>query len=260
MGLGQGQLIHRLGHGEQALKIQGAVGADRQLFEDAAAAVVDHHHREAPPQLGAPEPAVGVMQQGQIAAEQQAGAEGLGNAAGFREGAIDPRGAAKAEHRPEGGGGIGKTGPVAHGRAVGQHQGKPRRQQAAELAGQGGFADGSSRGGGRGQLLFKQRLQPRHRLLPGVGQIAAGWGWRGGEQILIVGAGKSERRHPGLEPQGELGPHQSEGIEGPRIPLAHQHLVGPEALQPTLEPAAGRQAAEPQHLGGGQGGLRCLQQ
>ena len=51
-----------------------------------------------------------------------------------------------------------------------------------------------------------------------------------------------------------------QGIEGSRVPFAHEHLLGIQAGQPPLQAAAGGQAAEPEHLGGGQGRVRGLQQ
>jgi hypothetical protein len=68
-----GGVIKALRHGKQPLKVHRCPGPDRQLLKDAAATVIHQHHRElsaAGGQLLAPEPAIGVVQQGQITAEQ----------------------------------------------------------------------------------------------------------------------------------------------------------------------------------------------
>ena len=128
MGLAEQGLIDRLGHCKQALKghrcraVGGGWIANRQLLKNAAAAVVDQHHGELAAQLLAPEPAVAVVEQGQVAAEQHRPAQRLGHATGEREGAVDARSAAKAQHRPGSGAWVGKALPVTHRRTVGDHQ------------------------------------------------------------------------------------------------------------------------------------------
>ena len=69
MGSGEGHGIAALGHGKEAIEIHRLPG-NRQLLKDATTGVVDQHDAQLSGELTAPEPTVGVMQQGQITGDQ----------------------------------------------------------------------------------------------------------------------------------------------------------------------------------------------
>ena len=164
----QGHRIDGLGHGKQPFEIHhhrrigchrgicdrrliGArrigcprwIGPNRQLLKNAATAVVNYQDRQLTGQLAAPQPAVGVVQQGQVAADQHGSAAGLGHPAGQRQGAIDARGAPKGQHRSGRTIARRKALPIPHRRTIGQHQRHTSGQEPAQLAGQSRFAEAS---------------------------------------------------------------------------------------------------------------------
>ena len=148
MGGSQRQLIHALGHGEEFLHGKRSI-ANGQLLKNAPTPVGDEHHQQVGAtglQLGAPQPTIAVVEQGQITAHQNGGSRGAG---GHGQPRRQRQGAVNAGHPTETGdvvgtAGLGKAFPVPNGGTAGQEHrgGRLLIQPAGDGPGQPWLRDG----------------------------------------------------------------------------------------------------------------------
>ena len=71
-------------------------------------------------------------------------------------------------------------------------------------------------------------------------------------EVESAGGGQARQAlllQPGRQAAVPLPPHPAQGVEGPGVPFTHQNLDPRQPRQPALQPPAGGQGAEPQHLG-----------